>query len=83
MPGRRINAEERDSLIAAYLGCREWRCEGEAIVGEHAGWRIRLSIREDTATGFASNNERDVTVELTPPVIRAWFARATEQFLRN
>lgn len=76
---RRVTAAERDSLIAAYLECRRWRREGDATVGEHAGWRIWLS----NDAGFATSEERDVTVELTPPVVRAWLGRVRERFLQN
>jgi len=76
---RRVTAGERDSLIAAYLGCRTWRREADAIVGEHAGWRIWMS----KDSGFATSKERDVTVELTPPVIRAWLERVRQRFLQN
>lgn len=80
---RRVTADERDSLIAAYLGCPEWRTEGDVVTGEHAGWRIWMSIRDETATGFAANKALDVTVELTPPVIRAWVRRVREKVQRN
>lgn len=80
---RRVTADERDSLIAAYLGCAEWRVEEETVSGEHAGWRIWMSIRDGTATGFAANKAMDVTVELTPPVIRAWVQRVKERTQRN
>jgi len=80
---RRVTAGERDSLIAAYLGCRTWHREADVIVGEHAGWRIWLSTHGDSTAGFATSKERDVTVELTPPVIRAWLARVLERFLQN
>lgn len=71
---QRITADERDSLIAAYLGCLVWQVEGDVVSGEHAGWYIWLSIRDGTATGFAANKELDVIVELTPPVIQVWVA---------
>lgn len=76
---RRVTATERDSLIAAYLDCRTWHRRADAIVGEHAGWRIWLT----KDAGFASNKERDVTVELTPFVIQAWLERVQERFLQN
>ena len=79
-----MSSEERDSLIAAFLGCTGWRVEmGGAVVGEHAGWRVWLSDVGGTETGFAANQELDVTVELTPPLIRAWLDRVRERFLRN
>lgn len=80
---RRVTAEERDSLIAAYLSCRTWRREADAIVGEHAGWRIWLLVQQNTPTGFATNKERDITVELASPIIRAWIERVQERFLQN
>lgn len=80
---RRVTADERDSLIAAYLACAEWRIEGDVVSGEHAGWRIWMSIQDGTATGFAANKVLDVTVELTPPVIRAWIGRVRERTQRN
>jgi hypothetical protein len=80
---RRVTADERDSLIAAYLGCLEWRTEGDAVSGEHAGWRIWMSTRDGTATGFAANKTLEVTVELTPTVIRAWIKRVREKLQRN
>lgn len=80
---RRVTADERDSLIAAYLGCSEWRVEGDVVSGDHAGWRIWMSIRDGTATGFAANKTLDVTVELTPPIIRAWVGRVRDKVRRN
>lgn len=75
---RRVTAEERDSLIAAYLACRDWRREEAAIVGEHAGWRIWMSGE----AGFAACPGLGVTVELTAPVVRAWTDRVRARFLQ-
>lgn len=80
---RRVTAGERDSLIAAYLACRDWRSESGAIVGEHAGWRVWMSDAGGVETGFASCPGMDVMVELTPPVIRAWIRRVRERFMEN
>lgn len=80
---RRVTADERDSLIAAYLGCTEWRVEDGIVSGVHAGWRIWMSIRDGAATGFAANKALDVTVELTPSVVRAWVQRVEERTQRN
>lgn len=80
---RRVTANERDSLIAAYHGCEEWQVEEDTVSGEHAGWRFWMSIRDGTATGFAANKALDVTVELTPPVIRAWVQRVRDRTQRN
>ncbi len=57
--------------------------EEDVISGEYAGWRISMSILNGTATGFATNKTLDVTVELTPPVIRAWVDRIRTKFQRN